>query len=387
MRLIGFTNNEKDAYTVCNALKQEGIAASYDFEKNKEGAGNFRIWVVNEEDIDQGQEILNRYQENPSAPEFQFDPQAFTLPKPPEEIIETEQLKTAPPLKGWKIKIALKPRKATKRVTFTQIIMLICIAIFMWNDLQETQIVREKGELVLDLGLTPIQRTLMFDEPAQMDALAAVANRYNLKGIHEEKEIPIDAQKAIKDAEAIPYWQGFYEKFFNTSKKLPPAPLFEKIRQGEIWRLFTPCILHRDFFHILFNLLWLWYLGRQMEERLGKWRFALFALAVGIIANMAQYLMSGPYFIGLSGIVVGMVGFIWQRQRKAPWEGYPLNKPTVVFVALFVAIIALLQGLAFFLHLFTPIAFSPNIANTAHIVGGFSGIALAHLPLFQRREK
>ena len=97
--------------------------------------------------------------------------------------------------------------------------------------------------------------------------------------------------------------------------------------------------------------------------------------------------MSGPYFIGLSGVVVGMVGFIWQRQRKAPWEGYPLNKPTILFIVIFVAVMALLEFFAFFMHLFTTFALSPNIANTAHIVGGLVGIGLGRLPFFQRKTQ
>ena len=49
-------------------------------------------------------------------------------------------------------------------------------------------------------------------------------------------------------------------------KTAKEIPLFEKIRQGELWRLFTPCILHRDFLHILFNMIWVWILVKQIEE-------------------------------------------------------------------------------------------------------------------------
>ena len=32
---------------------------------------------------------------------------------------------------------------------------------------------------------------------------------------------------------------------------------------------------------------------------------------------------------------MGMAGFIWMRQRKAPWEGYPLHPSTFSFLGLF----------------------------------------------------
>ena len=106
---------------------------------------------------------------------------------------------------------------------------------------------------------------------------------------------------------------------------------FEKIRQGEVWRLFTPCLLHFDFLHILFNMAWLWILGKQIEERIHWKKLGLLILIVGIVSNTAQYLVSGPSFLGFSGIVVGMAGFIWMRQRNAPWEGYPLSRIVFCF--------------------------------------------------------
>lgn len=388
MRQIGSSESEKEAYSVCNALKKQGVACSYDIEKDEKSKTiHYRIWVVNEEDVEAGLTVLNRYRENPDALEFQRAEPVFVNPDHIEELSEEEEVKTAPPLSGWKIKISLKPRRETRGVTLTQIILFVCIAIFMWNDFQESQIIRDKGVLPVELGLTPLQREMMFDEPAQMQAVVKVVSEYPMKDVREEKDLPEATRQAITTAEAIPYWKGFYQEIIIPTKDKESPPLFEKIRTGEVWRLFTPCLLHRDFLHILFNLAWLWVLGRQIEDRIGKLRLLALMVVVGVISNIAQYFMSGPYFIGLSGVVVGMVGFIWQRQRKAPWEGYPLNKPTILFIVIFVAVMALLEFFAFFMHLFTTFALSPNIANTAHIVGGLVGIGLGRLPFFQRKTQ
>jgi GlpG protein len=160
--------------------------------------------------------------------------------------------------------------------------------------------------------------------------------------------------------------------------------LFEKIRQGEFWRLFTPCLLHRDFLHILFNMVWVWILTKQIEERLRIWKICLMILIIGVISNTVQYFVSGPYFLGFSGVVVGMAGFIWMRQKIAPWEGYPLQRSTILFLLFFVVAMFALELITFSLQLFSVIQISPNIANTAHIIGGIVGILLGRMPFFSR---
>ena len=178
----------------------------------------------------------------------------------------------------------------------------------------------------------------------------------------------------IAAAEAIPYWKGIYS-FVEQEKdtNAPAPPMFEKIREGEIWRLFTPCLLDRGFLHILFNMAWLWILGKQIEERAGKWRMLLLIIATSIASNVAQYLVSGPFFLGFSGVVVGMAGFIWMRQKVAPWEGYPLSRMTVFFLLIFVLAMFALEVFSLAMQLFAHSPLSANIANTAHVIGGLTG--------------
>ena len=108
-------------------------------------------------------------------------------------------------------------------------------------------------------------------------------------------------------------------------------------------------------------------------------------LIIGVIANVAQYMMSGPYFLGFSGVVVGLAGFIWVRQKIAPWEGYPLQRGTILFLLLFVIAMFGLELLTFILQLFSVIQITPNIANTAHVIGGLVGILLGRMSFFSRR--
>jgi membrane associated rhomboid family serine protease len=80
------------------------------------------------------------------------------------------------------------------------------------------------------------------------------------------------------------------------------------------WRLITYMFLHGGFFHILFNMLWLWWMGRAVEERLGPLSFCTIYFGAGIggallDVGIAQ-IVGFSYVIGASGSVFGvMVAF------------------------------------------------------------------------------
>lgn len=80
------------------------------------------------------------------------------------------------------------------------------------------------------------------------------------------------------------------------------------------WRLVTYMFLHAGFLHLLFNMLWLWWLGRSVEETLGPRTFSVIYFGAGIggaLLNVAMAQFLGVnYVIGASGAVYGiMVAF------------------------------------------------------------------------------
>ena len=111
----------------------------------------------------------------------------------------------------------------------------------------------------------------------------------------------------------------------------------------------------------------------------------MLTLTAGIGSNTIQYLMSGPFFIGYSGVVMGLAGFIWMRQRIAPWEGYPIQRVTLIFLAVFVLGMVALQSVSFFIQIFTNIPFVLAIANTGHISGAILGLLLGRSSFFRQR--
>ncbi len=140
---------------------------------------------------------------------------------------------------------------------------------------------------------------------------------------------------------------------------------------GQWWRLVTPIFLHFSLMHLVFNLLWTWELGRRIEVIQGKRRLLWLALVIGVVSNMAQFMMTGPLFGGLSGVIFGLMGYTWLWDRVTPVIhgqqqrfGMPPALMTFMMIWLVVGVSGVLEKVGF-----------GSIANTAHLVGLLSGLA------------
>ncbi|MBN2507137.1 MAG: rhomboid family intramembrane serine protease [Verrucomicrobia bacterium] len=138
-----------------------------------------------------------------------------------------------------------------------------------------------------------------------------------------------------------------------------------EIARGEVWRLVTPVLVHFGFLHLAFNMLWLFDLGSMIERRLGMWRLARMILVLGMVSNVGQYMVSGPLFGGMSGVVYGLLGYVWMKGRFDPGSGLFLHPQTVAMMLIW--FVVCLTG------------WLGNIANTAHAVGLVLGIAWGYV--------
>lgn len=80
------------------------------------------------------------------------------------------------------------------------------------------------------------------------------------------------------------------------------------------WRAVTYMFLHGGAFHLIFNMLWLWWMGRAVEQSLGPRTFSVIFLGAGIGGALLDILFAQilgiNYVIGASGAVYGiMVAF------------------------------------------------------------------------------
>jgi GlpG protein len=137
-----------------------------------------------------------------------------------------------------------------------------------------------------------------------------------------------------------------------------------EVRHGQVWRLVTPIFIHFGVLHLFFNLLWLLDLGTMIERHQGWRRLAGLVLVIAIPSNLAQYYLHAPNFGGMSGVVYGLIGYIWLRGKFDPFSGLFLHRTTVTMAVIW-----------YFLCLARVI---PNVANTVHTVGFAVGLALGY---------
>lgn len=155
---------------------------------------------------------------------------------------------------------------------------------------------------------------------------------------------------------------------------------FEAIARGQVWRLVTPALMHANIMHIAFNLYMTFQLGALVESRRGSWRFLLIVLATAALSNIGQYVDGRywgdiaplvPKFLGMSGVVYGIFGYAWMKSRFDSSAG--------IFIA---------PNLVFWLILWLFICMTGKvgpIANTAHVIGLLTGMAIGYAPVGWRK--
>lgn len=147
---------------------------------------------------------------------------------------------------------------------------------------------------------------------------------------------------------------------------------------AEAIRTLTPMFLHFGELHLIFNMLWLWYFGRQLEKLQSWWVFLLLVLVTSFVGNTAQYWYLGyNNFGGMSGVVYGLVGYAWMIYHFIPRTGLMLsNKMFIIFIAA----LFLMEVMA-----------SSMIATAAHAGGLVAGVMLggvtaAYYRLYLRQD-
>jgi GlpG protein len=92
--------------------------------------------------------------------------------------------------------------------------------------------------------------------------------------------------------------------------------LSQTLASGQIWRVLSPAFLHFGWMHLIFNLMWVWYFGRQIEALQGSRTMLLLLIVAGIGANIAQYLTGTVLFGGMSGVVYALLAHVWLMSRR-----------------------------------------------------------------------
>ena len=159
---------------------------------------------------------------------------------------------------------------------------------------------------------------------------------------------------------------------------LDPPPAFLTI--------FSSMFMHGGWLHIIFNMLFLWIFGNNIEDSMGRVRYVLFYLLGGVAAAGAQIAVSPDStvpLVGASGAIAAVLGGYALL--------YPYARVLTLFFAFFIFILEIpalvLLGLWIFLQflpavgqLATPeLGGGGGVAYFAHIGGFVFGLAAVHL--------
>jgi rhomboid protease GluP len=112
--------------------------------------------------------------------------------------------------------------------------------------------------------------------------------------------------------------------------------------RGEWWRLISSNFVHVELFHILSNMIGLWFAGCRVEKIVGSLRFLAIFMFCGVFSDIA-FLFADPYSgsYGASGGVGGAIGGLivvyvlrTLQQRKRLWLLLTLSPFAVLYLIL-----------------------------------------------------
>ena len=122
-----------------------------------------------------------------------------------------------------------------------------------------------------------------------------------------------------------------------------------------VYQLFTSIFVHAFFLHLLWNMLSLWYLGRQLEKYSGSALFLTIFLSSGIVANIASLSLGPATIAGASGAVFGLVGAYVTKVRN---------------------IRGIIPAVMFAILIHTPLLLGAKVNVLGHVAGFVVGIAI-----------
>lgn len=153
------------------------------------------------------------------------------------------------------------------------------------------------------------------------------------------------------------------------------------LREGHVWQLLTYAFLHIDIMHLLFNMLFLYWFGREIETTWGSRRFLTFYLAAAVFAGLCfigvDYVIGRQlsWCIGASGAIMAVVmayALYWPNRIILFMLFFPMRIRTFVLITIAIEIYS-------FLHA------RNGVANMAHLGGlAFGFITIKAAPLFSR---
>ncbi|MEO5887267.1 MAG: rhomboid family intramembrane serine protease [Anaerolineales bacterium] len=133
------------------------------------------------------------------------------------------------------------------------------------------------------------------------------------------------------------------------------------IREGQLWRLLTPALVHGSIPHIAFNMYALFSFGMGLERHFGHGRFLLLYVLGAFAGNVMSFLLTNGNSVGASTAIFGLIAAqgVFLLQNRKLFAG---QFRSAIGNIIFIVAINLFFGL------------QPQIDNWGHIGGLLGGL-------------
>ncbi len=142
----------------------------------------------------------------------------------------------------------------------------------------------------------------------------------------------------------------------------------------EPWTLITSMFIHDGFWHILANMITLYFFGSYLNRLLGTTKFLIVYFAGGIAGGLVYLLLvSSSYTIvvGASGAIFALGGVLTVMRPKLRVIVFPIPAPVPLWMAI--------------IGVFVIFSFLPNVAWQGHLGGLVLGLVAGYF--FRRRAR
>lgn len=175
---------------------------------------------------------------------------------------------------------------------------------------------------------------------------------------------------------ALPVDRDFLYSWFAAS----PEGIF---RQGRVWQLLTATFLHdqRLILHIVGNMLFLFFIGREVETLYGGKDFLAFYLAAAVVSTfcwavVASFSPPGAIMIGASGAVIAVVTLytLYYPKREILFMGF-IPTPMWLLLSIYLVWPLISDGRG------AGVGREGRIAWESHLAGAMFALAFKHFDL------
>ena len=140
------------------------------------------------------------------------------------------------------------------------------------------------------------------------------------------------------------------------------------------WTLVTNLFIHADFWHIIANMITLYFFGSFLLRLIGVKKFLIVYFGGGILGNLLFILIESSSYsivIGASGAIFALAGALTVLRPQLRVFIFPIPAPLPIWVAV--------------IGIFVILSFLPNIAWQAHLGGLVLGLVAGYV--FRRRGR